>query len=102
MSDKNEQAGTGRVYLDGYLDVPAERWGAVREALEDHIALTLQEPGCIKFQVVPCADIERRLLVSEIFEDQQAFEAHQARAKTSPWAEISAGIPREYAMRTEP
>ncbi len=102
MSEHTETAQEGRVYLDGYLDVPAERWAVVREAVNEHIALTRKEPGCIKFEVVPCPDIERRLLVSEIFVDQQAFDAHQARTQASPWAEISAGIAREYSVRTEP
>lgn len=101
MSDKTQAPAPGRVYLDGYLDVPEDRWAQVREGLADHIALTHAEPGCIKFEVVPCPDVERRLLVSEIFENVQAFDAHQARAKASPWAQISEGIPRHYSVRTE-
>ncbi len=100
MTDETPTSLGARVYLDGYLDVPEERWTSVREALTEHIALTHAEPGCIKFEVAPCPDVERRLLVSEIFENQAAFDAHQARAKASAWAQSSAGIPRHYTVRT--
>jgi quinol monooxygenase YgiN len=69
-----------RIYLVGYLDVPAERCDAVLAALPYHIALTEVESGCISFSVTPDADIEGRLLVSEVFVDQAAFDVHQARA----------------------
>lgn len=95
----NKQA--GRVTLNGHLDVPADRWDAVREALPEHIALTRKEPGCIMFDVAPCREVEMRLLVEEIFESQSAFDAHQTRTKASPWAEITAGIPREYSIQHE-
>ncbi len=100
MTDEPPASAGGHVYLDGYLDVPEERWDDVRDALAEHIALTHAEPGCIKFEVIPCPDVERRLLVSEIFQNQDAFDAHQARAKTSSWAKTSAGIPRHYSVRT--
>lgn len=95
----NEPSAPPRVYLDGFLDVPQERWDEVCDALDAHIALTRAEAGCIKFDVVPCTDVERRLLVSEVFKDQTAFDAHQARTKASAWARASAGIPRHYSVR---
>lgn len=101
MSDDQTSNQSGRVLLNGYLDVPAERWHAVHAALEDHITLTRNEPGCIKFEVTPCREVELRLLVDEIFQDQPAFDAHQARAKDSPWAKITAAIPRDYSIRIE-
>ena len=87
------------IKLTGYLDVPAERWDAVMESLKTHIDLTRQEPGCISFNVEPCSDTPHRLLVSELFESQEDFDAHQVRAKASVWAEISAGIPRNYEIK---
>ena len=93
---------SGRVFLDGYIEVPPERLAAVIRALPDHVALTRAEPGCLAFSVTPSPDHPGRFLVSEIFASQAAFEAHQLRAKSSAWAEVTAGLPRHYTIRTEP
>lgn len=92
---------TGRVYLDGYLELPAERRAAVLAALPAHIALTRAEPGCLSFEVAPDPDNAERLLVAETFSDQAAFDAHQARASASAWADVTAGLPRHYRIRSE-
>ena len=102
MSQQQSTERSGRVLLNGYVDVPAERWDEVRDALDDHIMLTRNEPGCIMFNVTPCQEVELRLLVEEIFENQEAFDAHQARTQASPWAEITAGLPRNYSVRVIP
>ena len=80
---------------------PEERRQAVAEGLTEHIALSRSESGCIHFNVDPCPEVEGRYLVSESFVDQAAFDAHQTRTKASAWAEITAGIPREYEITTE-
>lgn len=87
-----------RIKLTGYLDVPAQRWDEVMQALAVHIDLTRAEAGCIKFDVTPCDTVEHRLLVSELFTDQPSFDAHQVRAKASDWAKASEGIPRLYEI----
>jgi quinol monooxygenase YgiN len=94
MSDK-------KVYLDGQIDVPADRLTAVEAALPVHIALTRAEPGCLKFEVTACEAVEGRFLVSEIFTNQTAFDAHQTRTKASDWFQVTAGIPRNYVIRIE-
>ena len=93
---------SGKVYLDGYLEVPPDRAAAVAEALPDHITLTRAEPGCLAFDVTPSPSDPTRFLVSEIFADRAAFEAHQARAKASAWAEVTSGLKRHYTIRGEP
>ena len=90
-----------RVSLNGHIDVPPECREAVAEGLAEHIALSRSEPGCIHFNVDPCPEVEGRYLVSESFVDQAAFDAHQTRTKASAWAEVTAGIPREYEITTE-
>lgn len=87
-----------RIHLNGYLDVPQERWENVMQALPEHIALTHAEEGCISFKVTPSSEIDNRLLVAEIFQDRASFDAHQKRTKASHWFEITAGIPREYEI----
>jgi len=89
-----------KVYLNGHIDVPAEQWETVSAALPTHVALTHEEPGCISFEVTKCPDVDNRFLVAEIFENQAAFEAHQARTKASDWFKISADCPREFHIET--
>jgi len=87
-----------KVYLNGHIDVPADRIDTVIVALEEHIALTRQEVGCISFEVTPDPKVQGRFSVSECFIDQAAFDAHQTRTKASPWAQVTEGIPRDYVI----
>ncbi|MGJ8528208.1 putative quinol monooxygenase [Maritalea sp.] len=90
---------TDMIYLNGHIDVPLDRVAAVEAALPKHIELTLAEPGCISFVVVPSTQIDGRFKVAELFVDRAAFEAHQERTKASAWHKITDGIPREYTIR---
>ena len=87
-----------RIYLNGYIDVPAERISDVSKALPIHIELTLAEPGCISFEVTPSTTVGGRFNVAEVFENQAAFEAHQERNRSSNWFKTTEGIPREYSI----
>ncbi len=87
-----------QVSLNGHIDVPAGRMDAVAQALPLHIELSRAEPGCIFFNVGPCPDVPGRFLVSESFEDRASFDAHQTRTKSSEWARVAEGIPREYEI----
>lgn len=94
MADTNN----GKVYLNGYIDVPEDRLKAVKAALPTHIALTRAEEGCISFEVQPSDIVPGRFIVAEIFVDQAAFDAHQERAQNSDWFIVTKGIPREYSI----
>ncbi len=87
-----------KVYLQGQITVPSDRLDQVRTALPDHIALTRAEPGCMSFDVVEDANEPGRFNVSEVFESQEAFDAHQVRTKASVWFKVTEGIPREYTV----
>lgn len=91
MSDTHNQ-----IRLTGTMTCPPDRLSEVRAALPDHIRLTRAEPGCIRFEVTETA--EGRFEVDELFVDQAAFEAHQTRGGASPWAEITAGLPRDFKV----
>ena len=91
-----------KIQLNGYILGPDDRLNAVRAGLIDHIRLTHQEPGCISFDVTENPDIPGRFDVAETFTDQASFDAHQTRTKASPWAEITAGIPRDYEITEVP
>lgn len=92
---------SGKVFLNGYIDVPAERLEAVLTALPVHIDLTRSEPGCLEFNVTECGTVSGRLLVAEVFESQEAFDAHQARTKASEWFDVTAGLKRNYSVTSE-
>jgi len=82
--------------LKGHIDVPADRLADVAAALPAHIVATHAEAGCISFEVMPCDRVSGRFLVSEVFTNQAAFDAHQTRTKASIWAEKSAHIARDF------
>ncbi len=91
-----------KVYLEGLLIAHSAAEHAVVDLyLDDHIALTRAEPGCLKFEVNPDATDRNKWHVSEVFESEEAFEAHQARAKTSEWGEVSERLERRFKKRVE-
>ncbi|MCT2178443.1 antibiotic biosynthesis monooxygenase [Brachybacterium muris] len=63
------------------------------------MALTRAEPGCFRFEVEPTED-PLVWTVVEQFVDRAAFDAHQARVRTSRWLEATAGIARDYVIST--
>jgi quinol monooxygenase YgiN len=89
-----------KIYLDGHIDVPAERMADVSAALPAHVALTRAETGCLSFNVTPCTTVPGRFLVSEVFSDRAAFDAHQERTRNSDWFAVTEGIPRDYTIRS--
>ncbi|ATG54245.1 antibiotic biosynthesis monooxygenase [Brachybacterium ginsengisoli] len=90
----------GAVALTGrLLCADLDEAAAVREHLPEHVALTLAEPGCLRFAVEPTED-PLVWTVSELFEDQLAFDAHQARVRSSRWFEATSAIARDYTVET--
>lgn len=89
---------SGNVQLTGTLICASEaECDIVRQYLPEHIRLTREEPGCISFEVTP-SDDPMIWRVEELFVDQVAFYAHQARTKASAWAEKTASIRRVYRI----
>lgn len=86
------------VRLNGYVDVPEDRVQDVRDALPIHVALTRAEPGCLSFVVEEDQNCPGRFLVSEVFVDRAAFEAHQTRTRASDWFQITQGLARHYVI----
>ncbi len=90
-----------KVHLNGYMDAPLDKFEAVSIAVQEHIALTRAEDGCISFKVTPCPDVKGRFLVAETFQNRTAFDQHQLRAGQSKWAQITKGMPRTYEIIEE-
>jgi quinol monooxygenase YgiN len=85
-----------QIQLTGAMICTTERLAEVRAALPEHIRLTRAEPGCLKFNVIEGEG--GRFEVDELFSNRAAFDAHQARGANSVWAEVTAGLPREYEV----
>ncbi|WP_425101275.1 putative quinol monooxygenase [Tropicibacter sp. S64] len=86
------------IRLKGTMTCTADRLAEVRAALQAHVALTRDEPGCIRFEVTEDAAMPGLFHVDEAFSDRAAFEAHQARGAASVWAEVTLGLPRAYEI----
>lgn len=95
----NEDMGDAmKIFLTGHIHVPDDKLSIVRSALPEHVALTLAEKGCISFEVVEDDAIRGCFWVSETFENQAAFDAHQTRTLKTEWFRITADFPREYEI----
>ncbi|MCF5873493.1 putative quinol monooxygenase [Aeromonas veronii] len=87
-----------KVILKGFIIVPFIDLSLVKFELKRHIQLTRAETGCLIFEVTqdplnPC-----RFDVYEEFVDEAAFQAHQARVKSSRWGEITVNVERHYTV----
>lgn len=87
-----------KIVLTGHIEVPPEDLEAVLTALQTHKALTHQEPGCLVFKVTQDPHIPNRFSVYEEFVDQQAFDTHQQRVKSSEWGKITHKVERHYQI----
>ena len=87
-----------KIVLTGYIVVPTDDLEAVLTALPIHKALTHQEPGCLLFEVTQDPHTSNKFSVYEEFVDQQAFDTHQQRVKSSEWGKITHRVERHYQI----
>jgi len=91
-----------KVYLDGLLVAKSAAHRAVIDLyLDEHIARTRAEPGCLKFEVTEDPKDRNKFHVSEIFDSEESFAAHQTRAKTSEWGAHSEKLERRFSKRVD-
>ena len=87
------------IILKGYIQIPkGEREHAVA-ALEEHIALTRAEEGCLIFNITPDESSPYIFHVYEEFVDAAAFEYHQVRTRQSAWWQASKNVQRHFTQR---
>ena len=86
------------VILKGFIIVPPNDLAAVKNELDNHIQLTRSETGCLTFEVTQAPLNPCRFAVYEEFADQAAFQAHQARVKSSRWGDITVNVERHYTV----
>lgn len=90
------------VHLTGQLICATPTEAATVEAhLAQHVALTRAEPGCVSFEVTR-SDDPLVWDVAEVFDGDEAFEAHQTRVASSEWGRATAGIERRYQVTRSP
>lgn len=87
-----------KVVLKGYIIIPKDKLSLVMEELELHKKLTLQEDGCILFEVIQDKSIPTRFNVYEEFIDKKAFNKHQVRVKESKWGIVTKNLKRVYEI----
>ncbi|MBO6866635.1 MAG: antibiotic biosynthesis monooxygenase [Thalassococcus sp.] len=87
------------VTLNGFLRCTNEDELAIVQAhIEEHIALTRAEEGCLTFEVIQSPD-PLIWTVHEEFTDPEAFRFHQTRVRQSAWGRETKGIAREYTVQ---
>ena len=89
------------VILEGHIRVPYEELETIKNKLNEHIENTLNEDGCLEFDVTQDDNDECIFHVFEKFLDNDAFNLHQARTKISDWGYVSKNIERFYSKRCE-
>ena len=86
------------VTLQGFIIVPNGDLDAVQTELPHHISLTQEEAGCLVFSVQQRPEALNQFDVYEQFEDQDAFEVHQARVTASTWGQVTQNVERHYKV----
>ncbi|WP_323587451.1 putative quinol monooxygenase [Aliarcobacter butzleri] len=87
-----------KVILKGFILIPEAELELVKNELENHKRLTLEEQGCITFSVTESLENHLRFNVYEEFIDKVAFEEHQKRVKLSYWGKVTANVERHYEV----
>ncbi len=85
-----------KIILKGYIVVADVDLSKVKTELVNHTALTLQEKGCLVFEVKQDELNNNKFFVYEEFIDQQSFDTHQRRVNASTWGAMSKNVKRHY------
>ncbi|AGT08997.1 GNAT family N-acetyltransferase [Paracoccus aminophilus] len=96
VADGATSPGHGMIRLTGTLSASSlSEAETIRSHLPKHISLSRHEPGCLRFDVVQTDDPFVWAL-DELFIDDAAFAAHQARTSASEWGDKTRGIARDF------
>ena len=89
------------VILEGHIRVPYEELETIKNKLNEHIENTLNEDGCLEFDVTQDDSDECIFHVFEKFLDDDAFKSHQVTTKASDWGVVTKNVERFYKKRYE-
>ena len=81
--------------------VPDSDIDLVQSELPNHIKLTRNEKGCLKFLVTGDQTNRNRYNVYEEFKNQESFALHQERAGKSAWGKVAVNVERHYQITEE-
>ena len=85
----------GQIALSGHIYcADAQQLKIVLDHLPEHVALSRAEPGCLYFAIDQTVD-PMIWQIEELFADQAALDAHNARMATSTWPQVSKALKRE-------
>ncbi len=87
-----------KVIIKGYVLIPEQDLQQVIEALPQHKELSLQETGCLVFDVEQDKNQPNRINVYEEYTDKEAFEFHRNRMKESEWGKVTVNIERHIQI----
>lgn len=91
---------SGNVRLTGTIVIPENQHDLLVPLLEQHIALTRAEAGCLHFDVTQDTQNPEIFHVRELFTDAAAFAAHQENGATRPWGPASKDLIRDFHKET--
>jgi (4S)-4-hydroxy-5-phosphonooxypentane-2,3-dione isomerase len=75
-------------------------WQPVGNLTIDNASLSVQEPGCARFDVMQQADDPTRFVLVEIYRDAQGHAAHRESAHYRAWSERVADMLAEPRTRS--
>jgi quinol monooxygenase YgiN len=82
-----------KLVIMGAVEVAPGKRDQVAPLLMAHRARCLKdEPGTLQFEVVLPRDDESRLLIYEVYQNDEAFEVHRNGASITQWRQESAGL----------
>ena len=82
-----------KLVIMGAVEVAPERRDQVLPLLMAHRARCLKdEPGTLRFEVVLPRDDDSRILIYEVYHDDDAFEAHRNAPSRAQWLEETTGM----------
>jgi len=87
-----------KVILQGYIIVADIDLKTVTRELVMHTKLTRTEEGCLTFEVNVDAENPNKFNVYEEFINQNAFDKHQLRVKSSNWGVVTTQVERHYQI----
>jgi quinol monooxygenase YgiN len=86
----------GKVLLTGTMRCEPHEIDAVVSLVDTHIRLSLNEPGCLTFELWQDELDPRSFHVSEVFVSENAFAKHQDRTQSSDWWRVTHHMPRDF------
>tara|TARA_A100001015_G_scaffold308852_1_gene407176 strand:- start:168 stop:446 length:279 start_codon:yes stop_codon:yes gene_type:complete len=87
--------------LDGYIRIPYEELEIIKDKLNEYIEHTLNDHGCLEFDVTQDDSDECIFHVFENFTDNDILNLHQANTKISDWGAINKYVERLYSKLRE-